>query len=194
MTSLLIGRLVVSDMINNTDPVFILDANLFIEAYQRYYEFDICPGFWQCLEHYCREHRVVSIDRVKDELVGRGDALSDWAVNAPQELFTSSLEVPVTEVYREVMIWIYSNQQFFREGKDKFSNGADGWLVAYAKAYGGILVTHEEPRPNAKKRVPLPNVCHQFNVEYRNTFDMLRQLGVRFAWGNPAQLQRPAPG
>ena len=57
---------------------------------------------------------------------------------------------------------------------------ADGWLVAYAQAHNLTLVTQEVRNPDIKKRVPIPNVCEQFNVNFINTFDMLRQLGVRF--------------
>ena len=169
-------------MANTMQPLFLTDSNLYIEAYRRYYSFDICPGFWECLVHFCRGQRLLSIDRVRSELVGYGDDLSDWARNAPDELFVSSLEPHVTEVYREVMRWVYSNPQFFRGAKDEFSRGADGWLVAYARAHGRVLVTQEEPQPNAKKRVPLPNVCDQFGVVRINTFEMLRDLGVSFGW------------
>ena len=34
-----------------SDLQYILDANVFIEAYKRYYAFDLCPGFWRSIEH-----------------------------------------------------------------------------------------------------------------------------------------------
>jgi hypothetical protein len=34
---------------------YLLDSNVFIEAYRRYYSFDICPGFWDCLVHTSNE-------------------------------------------------------------------------------------------------------------------------------------------
>ena len=49
--------------------VFALDANVFIEAYRRYYGLDLCPGFWICLHRYGVRQRVVSIDRVRTELL-----------------------------------------------------------------------------------------------------------------------------
>ena len=172
-------------MNNDSQPTFLSDANVFIEAYQRYYSFDICPGFWECLIHFCRQRRLYSIDRVRRELIGRGDALSDWAQNAPADLFVSSMESSVTERYREVMTWVYANRQFSMPAKNQFSGGADGWLVAYAEVHEAILVTHEEHHPDARRRVPLPNVCHQFGVQYQNTFEMLRDLGGSFGWNSP---------
>ena len=64
--------------------------------------------------------------------------------------------------------------------KDKFARKADGWLVACAQASNLTLVTKEVSNPYIKNRVSIPNVCEHFNVKYINTFDLLRQLGVRF--------------
>ena len=57
------------------------------------------------------------------------------------------------------------------------------WLVAYAKSNGQhVVVTHEELSPDAKRRVPLPNVCKQFSVDYTDPFAMLKDLKARFTW------------
>ena len=80
------------------------------------------------------------------------------------------------------MQWVYANNQFLPQAKNDFSQGADGWLVAYARAKNAILVTLERYAPDAERRVPLPNVCRRFGVAYMDTFEMLRGLGVRFDW------------
>ena len=54
---------------NNRRPLFVLDTNVFIGAHRRYYALDLCPGFWECLTHYCYENRLRSIDRVRDEIL-----------------------------------------------------------------------------------------------------------------------------
>jgi len=38
---------------------YILDANVFIEAYKRYYAFDLCPGFW-------RKPRTIFVNSMSD--------------------------------------------------------------------------------------------------------------------------------
>lgn len=167
-------------------PAFLLDANVFIEAHRRYYGFALCPGFWDCLLHCSSNGQLLSIDRVKAELAGSGDELSAWATSAPAEFFASSLDGLVAEQYREVVRWVYGNAQFLKSAQDDFcSGGADPWLVAYARVYGGIIVTQEVTRPEARSRVPLPNVCDQFNIAYLDTFTMLRRLGARFEWAPP---------
>jgi len=37
----------------------------------------------------------------------------------------------------------------------------------------------EEHAPQAKKKVPLPNLCLRFGVPYTDTFTMLKDLGAR---------------
>lgn len=39
-----------------TSPTFLVDADVFIAAKNRYYAFDICPGFWNSLETGIEEH------------------------------------------------------------------------------------------------------------------------------------------
>ena len=55
-------------------------------------------------------------------------------------------------------------------------------VAAYASVHKGIVITHEVFRKKAKRRVPLPNVCRQFGIVYQNSFEMLRELEVRFGW------------
>jgi len=76
--------------------------------------------------------------------------------------------------------FLQRSSQYFDNAKAEFTTGADGWLVAYAKVHNAIVVTNEQSRPDAKSRVPLPNVCEQFEVSYTNTFSMLRDLFVHF--------------
>ena len=169
-------------MTGQPQRIFVADANVFIAAHRSYYAFNLCPGFWDCLIHFFDAGRIVSIDRVRDELVGNKDKLSDWVENLQVDWFVPSLEETVTDAYREVMSWVYANVQFYPQAKDEFSRGADGWLVAYAREHSATLVTLERYAPDARRKVPLPNVCDQFGVARTDTFEMLGDLGVHFNW------------
>lgn len=48
--------------------MFVLDANIFVEAHKRYYSFDIAPGFWQALKQKAEENLLISIDRIYSEI------------------------------------------------------------------------------------------------------------------------------
>ncbi len=159
--------------------VFLLDTNVFIEAYKRYYAFDICPGFWHCLLHHNQNCLLISIDQVKNEIEVGKDKLWQWVASAPASMFVSSEAKSVQNGYIKIMNWVahrYSNTNAIVD----FAQGADGWLVAYAMVHGAVVVTDEQPRPNARKRVLIPAVCNQFRVPFMGTFEMLRRLGVQF--------------
>lgn len=160
---------------------YILDANVFIEAHRRYYSFDLCPGFWTSLVTLHKEERLLSIDHVKAELLSGEDELKDWAKDeAPESFFASTDADAVIDAYREIIEWVYAQDQFIENSKDNFARGADGWLVAYAQAENGLLVTHEEKSDTGSRKVKIPNVCERFNVGYMNTFEMLKALNVKF--------------
>jgi len=170
--------------VNAAAPVvYALDANVFIEAHRRYYALDLCPGFWDCLQHYCGQARLVSVDRVRNEIAD-GDELARWVADAPDTLFASTADAEVVRVFGEMMSWVQSEARFMDVAKAEFARVADGWLAAYALVHGATVVTHETFDPNVRKRVPLPNVCRKFAAPYVNTFDMLRALEVRFGWAD----------
>ena len=160
---------------------YILDANVFIEAARHYYAFDIAPPFWKSLVHHADEGRIQSIDRVKQELERGKDELATWATEQFSDAFASTDEEDVIESYSEVMTWVQAQDQFLDAAKADFATGADGWLVAYARCKGRKVVTHELPATDARRKVPIPNVCDAFGVGYCDTFEMLRELGVRFS-------------
>ncbi len=162
---------------------YIVDSDVFITAKNRYYAFDICPGFWRSLLNHHDKGRIFSIDRVRNELlVGRkSEDLVQWVSNQlPGSFFLEVDSEDVASAYTEIMMWAQRHPQYFDYAKAKFATGADGWLVAYAKVHGVIVVTNEQPAPESKKEIKLPDVCSQFSVSYKDTFFMLRDLGVQF--------------
>jgi hypothetical protein len=163
-------------------PPFLLDSNVFIEAAKRYYAFDIAPTFWDQLVHHARNGRLLSIDRVKDELDRQRDKLSCWANDQFHSYFASTGEQEVMKRYVDIISWAYAQSQFTLAAKREFAHAdnADAWLVAYATAKGCTVVTHEQHDPNIKRRIPIPNICREFYVPWVDTFTMLRQLGVSF--------------
>lgn len=161
-------------------PVYVLDASVFIEAARRYYAFEIAPVFWDSLIRYAQDGRVCSIDRVRDEIKLGADELWDWSKQHFAQWFVSTNDGAIIAHYGEIARWVQGQAQFSKAAKADFSSGADGWLVAFALGGGHVVVTQEAARPEAKVRVPIPNVCRAFNVRCMDTFQMLRELGVRW--------------
>jgi hypothetical protein len=161
--------------------IYVIDSDVLIAAHRRYYGFSFCPAFWDFLLRQHSDGRLFSIDRVHAEITP-GDELADWAKNSiPPSFFASTQDQVVIAAYTTMEQWVQGESQFMPAAKAEFAGVADGWLAAYAQAHSDrILVTNELHSPNAKARVPLPNVCRQFGVPYIDTFGMLKDLGARF--------------
>lgn len=167
------------------DRTYLMDSDVFITAKNLYYSFDICPGFWDSVIHHHREGRVFSVDRVRSELLAghRKEDLVRWVrEEVPAGFFLTVDMDSVVSAYTDIMMWVQRHPRYFDHAKAKFATGADGWLVAYARVHGSIVVTNEQRAPESRKEIKLPDVCEQFGVQPDNTFAMLRALNVRFDW------------
>jgi hypothetical protein len=167
---------------------YVVDADVFITAKNSYYAFDICPGFWKGLIRRHLDGRVLSIDRVRSELLqGREtEDLVQWVKRDPPASFFHGVdEGSIASKYTEIMVWAQRSTRFVDAARAKFATGADGWLVAFAAVQGAIVVTNEQPAPDSKRDIKLPDVCQQFGVTYCNAFSMLRDLKAHFEWEDP---------
>lgn len=163
--------------------MYVIDSDVLITAKNSYYAFDLCPGFWKSLLDKHQSGLVHSLDRNRMELQqGRDDDdLVQWVNDSvPADFFLSTRQTDVAAAYTAVMLWAQRNAQYFDNAKAKFATGADGWLVAYARLHGSVVVTLEESRPESRNQIKLPDVCIQFGVPYENVFTMLRALQVQF--------------
>ena len=69
--------------------IYLLDANVFIQAKNLYYGLDFCPAFWDWLIVNNKAKRVFSIEKVEDELNAGADELTTWASQRGHEFFGS---------------------------------------------------------------------------------------------------------
>jgi hypothetical protein len=162
---------------------YLVDSDVLITAKNKYDAFLICPGFWDSLLHAYDSGIVHSIDRVRQELLlGREDddlvRWVNWSV--PEGFFLGSDRADVVGVFTQVMLWVTRHTQYQDEAKAKFASGADGWLVAHGIVTGRVVVTNEQPRPEARNQIKLPDVCNAFSVQFEDTFTMLHKLRVQY--------------
>ncbi len=158
---------------------YLLDANTFIEAKNRYYGMAICPAYWQWLLNSNEQHQVCSIDFVKDELIHGGDELSDW-VKDHQHIFLPESDEATQKSFQSVVAYVMSMTEMNNGTHEEFLRGADPWLIAKAMATGATIVTHESYKKGIKKKILIPNVCKKLGVEYINTFELLHKLEAEF--------------
>lgn len=161
------------------DDLFIIDANVLLEAANTYYSFDRVPGFWEWLASATRAGQVRSVSLVADEIV-YPDELVEWVDElADDGLFLDVSDDAIQASFAEVADWVVRNP-FGPEHIAKFLDGADPWIIAASRVLSATVVTQESPLGPGTKKVKIPNVSDQFGVPWINTFDMLNRLGAKF--------------
>lgn len=152
--------------------MYVLDTNVFIDAANTYYAFDLTPGYWDFIAGLFNSQRAVSITHVYNELVREDDedSLKAWARRNRKQFVDPDALVMAS--YRQVMEWA-RGQSYKQSAINEFQSVADSWIVAHALAYGRVVVTREKPAPGSKKRIKIPDACDALNVEYLDPFTML---------------------
>lgn len=157
---------------------YLLDANTYIEAKNLYYGMDICPGYWQWLDIQFQNNLVNSVQPIFKELNSYGDELSSW-VKAREDQFLSVTDDETQKKYAEIVQFV-ADRDYQPANRDQFLAGADPWLIAKAGTEGSVVVTHESLVGPEAKRVKIPNICVQFDIEYMGSFELLNILKARF--------------
>lgn len=160
---------------------FWVDANVFIEAKNKYYAFDIAPGFWEGVKDGVRSGRVRSPMKVYDEIAKGKDELATWAGAAKAALaaFFAFQDQAVSQRYTALADQISANNAYCSGSVAKFLGGADLWVVSFAAERGGAVVTQETAAPANSRQVKIPNICQRCRLQSINTFEMIRRLGIR---------------
>lgn len=156
---------------------YLLDANVFIQAKNLHYGFDICPGFWDWLVERNRAGSVASIEKVADELRAGDDELSAWAEERGDGFFLPP-DDDVASVLGTVSGWA-AGAGYEPAAASTFLQIADYWLVAHALAHDCIVVTHEVPADTIRK-IKIPNACIGLGLRCVTPYAMLRRERARF--------------
>jgi hypothetical protein len=157
--------------------VYLLDANIFIQAKNLHYGFDFCPAFWDWLVENNTNGIVFSIEKVGDELKAGNDDLAKWAQKRGAVFFLRP-DVQIVPAFGQVSSWV-NNQGYDLAAVSTFLQVADYYLIAHALAGRFTIVTHEIPA-NTKKKVKIPNVCIGLSIKHMTPYEMLRYERARF--------------
>ena len=140
---------------------------------------DFCPAFWDFLDEQILKTNIVSINYVYTELIKGKDDLGQWIKDRKDSGFFLSIEDEETQKeFSKIVQYISDN--YSREETDRFLSVADPWLIAKAKVLEVTLITQEVLAPSNTKKVKIPNICQQFEVNFATSFTMLRDLNAKF--------------
>lgn len=163
--------------------MYLVDANVLIEAHRTYYAPDLAPVFWEWMAEQAEKGTIASVSQVRQELEDgdRQDFLRSWSRSLPADFWREPL-VEAAPSYQTIFDWINeAARPYIPAAVSGFFEVADSSLVAQAHARGHEIVTFEKPSPQARKRVLIPDVCDALGVSYCDGFTMYRQLGLRFS-------------
>jgi len=160
--------------------MYLIDSDVFIDAKNRHYGFDIVPAFWTWIEQQHRAARVFTVQRVADEVLAGGDELAEWMTTQP-----ASFRLPARPedqpALRTVSHWAV-DAGYHQAAVATFLQAGDYFLVAQALSLGFTVVTQEIPDPViSKKRIKIPDACKSVGVPWVTPFTMLRTEGARFS-------------
>jgi hypothetical protein len=164
--------------------VYVLDSNFFIQAHRVSYPLDIAFSFWNKVKQLANQGRIISIDKVKNELYDKNDALETWCKeNLPDDFFKDTSQV--IAAYGQISAWAFSRSgHYLPNAINEFLDAeeADAFLIAYALAdkANRIVVTHEISNPNQRNKIKIPEPCVALSVTCCNTIEMFRRLGETF--------------
>lgn len=161
---------------------FLVDSNFFIQAHRMHYPIDVVPGFWIKVKELATKGAILSIDKVRDELLLNKDDLSIWCEENLDKVFFKNTDEVINE-YIRVTTWANSKKDHYKiTALNEFleASEADAWLVACALKDACRIVTHEVSQPDGKKKIKIPDAAKPFNIACVNTIEMFRLLGEQF--------------
>ena len=163
-------------------PEYWLDTSALIESKKRWYRFDVVPGFWSFIDSKVSDGVICSPVAVYDELVKRtDDDLAAWAKERKGMPFFMDPSQAVQGSLNDIANYVNSEYGSVKAAND-FLDGADPWMVAYARVHGGTVITLETGAVAGRTpRVKLPIVCDYFEVAWDSLFEMLDHLGMRLS-------------
>jgi predicted nucleic acid-binding protein len=156
---------------------YCLDANVLIQAWQKYYSPKFCPDYWKILNELGKNGKIFIPELVYVEIIRTEDDLSKWLKES---------KIPIHKISEPVTIClkkIYAADPAHKNLVDntKARSLADPWVIAHALHENATVVTKEEKVTalNSNK-IKIPNVCDNMGIRWINDFQFIDELDIKF--------------
>lgn len=154
---------------------YLIDTNIFIESSNRHYAIDICPGFWEFLDRVSDLENVKSITQVYDEFTPDNEELVNFKERLKNKGFFLQIENITLESYNATTMSL-QEMGYDQQAIADFPEKADYFLIALALQEQYTIVTQEARKQTiAPKRIKIPNVCEQLEIECIDITEFLRR-------------------
>ncbi len=156
---------------------YCLDANVLIQAWQKYYNPKFCPDYWKILVELGKNGKIFIPELVYEEIVRTEDDLSKWLKGS---------KIPINKISEPGTIClqkIYAADPTHKNLVDntKARSLADPWVIAHALHENASVVTKEEKVTALNSnRIKIPNVCDNMGIRWINDFQFIDELDIKF--------------
>lgn len=153
---------------------YCLDANVLIQAWQKYYNPKFCPDYWKILSELGKSGKLFIPESVYDEIIRTDDDLSKWLKGS--EIPIHKISGPVTIHLRKIL-----EDYPLLVDNTKARSLADPWVIAHALHENATVVTKEEKVTalNSNK-IKIPNVCDNIGIRWINDFQFIDESDIKF--------------
>jgi hypothetical protein len=158
--------------------LYLLDANVLIDANRDYYPISRIPEFWGWLIEIGSKNLAKIPIEVYEEIKDGTDDLAKWAKRRQVSealLFDEEADsVLISRVLAEGYATDLTDDEVVKLGRDPF-------LIAYALLVKERCVVTTEVSKPKKQRANrhVPDVCTHLGIKYCNTFEFVRDLDFR---------------
>jgi hypothetical protein len=162
--------------------IYLLDANVLIDANRDYYPIARIPEFWEWLVYMGNKGKVKIPTEIHDEIKDGRDDLAVWARDSGttkalllnEELTMKQVSKVITKGYAPDL------------NEDEIGQiGRDAFLIAYALSSPAnrCVVTTEVSKPKRMRaNRHVPDVCKTFEISCCHTHEFTRTLSFGTNW------------
>ncbi|MDE0433978.1 MAG: DUF4411 family protein [Bryobacterales bacterium] len=161
--------------------LYLLDANVLIDANRDYYPLGRVPEFWDWLiDRATKQQTKIPVEIYEEVLAGKEDKLTRW-IKGNRDVLLLDENVDgelIAEVIEEGYAPDLSDVELERVGLDPF-------LIAYALSNPSqrVVVTTEHSKPKKKRaNRHIPDVCRDLKVDCCNTYEFIVALNFTTSW------------
>ncbi|TLQ40933.1 DUF4411 family protein [Ruoffia tabacinasalis] len=163
---------------------YLLDTNIYLDFYDRYYKFNYFPSFWLFFEDIINKSVVIPKIVLNEQF--QDEKFNNWIT----ENYTNDIINHKDFVigWTEVLSYL-QNSPFYNDKALTSDKGwaheriADPWLIAIAKDLNLTLVTSETRNVNLNisqpsKSAKIPDVCDKFEVACININTFFEEINL----------------
>lgn len=164
---------------------YLLDSNIYINFYDRYYRHNLFPSFWLSFSGIVNKNVVIP------NIVVNEQYQDEWFVEWLQQNFQGSKldHRQFAKEWGEVLLHI-KNSNLYTDGALNSARGwaneriADPWLIAIAKRENLTIVTDENKNINLNPNSPskaakIPDICEDLGIRCIKMNEYFTEIGLR---------------